>query len=124
MSERDSHFKLPRLVSKGERRGCDAFDSNSRSPTFLFALEAGSDPGVMPPSLHLLGTRCLAQVCPGHNGPLCVLEQLVTRRAGIWGELMLYPDPLKRLAHGLSLRSIRSKSEGPQLLRSSWAGGT
>lgn len=117
MAERDPRFRLTPLVSEGERRGCDASDSNSRSLTFPFALEAGSDPGVTPPSLHLLGTRCLAQVCPGHNGPLCVHEQLVTGRAGIWEEFMLYPGPLKRLPDGLS------KSEGPQLLWSSWAGG-
>lgn len=53
-------------------------DCHIQKPRFPSALEAGSDPRVTPPSLHLLGTRCLAQVCPGHNGPLCVPEQLVT----------------------------------------------
>lgn len=92
-----------------ERRGCDACDSNSRSPTFPF-------PGGPPPSLHLLGTRCLAQVCPGHNGPLCVLEQRVTGRAGIWGEFMLYPGPLKRLADGLSLQNVSLSVKGHSFL--------
>lgn len=53
-------------------------DCHAQKLHFPSALEAGSDPGVTPPSLHLLGTRCLAQVCPGHNGPLSVPEQLVT----------------------------------------------
>lgn len=53
-------------------------DCHAQKPHFPSALEAGSDPGVTPPSLHLLGSRCLAQVCPGHNGPLCAPEQLVT----------------------------------------------
>lgn len=43
---------------------------------------------------------------------MCVLEQLVTGRAGIWGEFMLYPGLLKRLADGLSLRNISLSRKG------------
>lgn len=41
MFERNSPFRLPWLVSEGQRKGCDACDSSSRSSTFFLHWKQG-----------------------------------------------------------------------------------